>query len=111
MKSLLLAVCLAAALAGCSRTDAESTPADTPAAPAAAASAPQSQVQTLTLTYDKPAVVGGNVRVAATGLPAGKSAELVWSTASGGWVIEDYYHFRGKKYAESDGQLREQSTI
>lgn len=24
--------------------------------------------------------------------------ELLWETVTGGWVIEDYYHFKGKKY-------------
>jgi hypothetical protein len=45
--------------------------------------------------------VGARVRVAATGLPAGKTVDLVWETVSGGWVVEDYYHFRGKKYSKS----------
>ena len=105
MKSLCTAVFLVAALAGCSRTDAESKSPAAASAAAAAAAAPQPSVQTLKLTYDKPAVVGGEVRAAASGLPAGKTAELVWSTATGGWVIEDYYHFRGKKYAESSFSL------
>ena len=44
-------------------------------------------------------------RVTATGLPAGKEAELQWGTVTGGWVIEDYYHFRGKKYTDSTMSL------
>ena len=31
--------------------------------------------------------------------------ELTWATVQGGWVIEDYYHFRGKKYEESSVPL------
>jgi len=27
--------------------------------------------------------------------------DLTWATVAGGWVIEDYYHFRGKKYSET----------
>ena len=67
-------------------------------------------------------MVGARVTVRATGLPAGKEAELQWGTVTGGWVIEDYYHFRGKKYTDStmslgrfpidqDGRLSAQFTI
>src|SRR6185436_4443958 len=38
-------------------------------------------------------------------LPAGKKIELQWGTVTGGWVIEDYYHFKGKKYAETTSSL------
>jgi hypothetical protein len=58
----------------------------------------------LDLKYDK-AVVGAEVRATATDLPAGKAAELSWGTVAGGWVIEDYYHFKGKKYAETTSSL------
>ena len=54
----------------------------------------------LELQYDKP-IVGAEVRVSATDLPAGKTAELQWGTVTGGWVVEDYYHFKGKKYVET----------
>jgi hypothetical protein len=48
--------------------------------------------------------------------------ELQWSTVSGGWVVEDGYHFRGKKYTDTrlplgrfaaapDGTLTAQFTI
>jgi hypothetical protein len=57
-------------------------------------------VQRLELTYGK-AVVGAKVRAVATGLPAGKAVELEWGTVSGGWVIENYYFFRGRKYTNS----------
>ena len=62
-------------------------------------------VQRLNLTYEKPAVVGTRVSVSADGLPPGKTAELRWGTVSGGWVIEDYYHFRGKKYSDTSSVL------
>ena len=64
---------------------------DMPASP----NTPETSVQKLTLTYDTP-VVGAVVTASATGLPPGTDAELQWATVSGGWVIEDYYHFRGK---------------
>ncbi len=38
------------------------------------------------------------MRVTADGLPPGKNVDLMWSTVTGGWVIEDSYYFRGKKY-------------
>ena len=57
-------------------------------------------VQKLELSYDK-AIVGAKVRAAANGLPAGKAVDLQWATVSGGWVIQDYYYFRGRKYSET----------
>ena len=74
--------------------------AETPAASTASAD-DESAPALLTLTYGKPAVVGAPVTVSATGLPAGKAVALEWVTVTGGWVIEDYYHFRGKKYDEA----------
>lgn len=66
-----------------------------------AAAAPDSaSVQKLELTYDKP-VVGAQVRAAVDGLPAGKTVDLEWGTVKGGWVIENYYYFRGRKYSET----------
>jgi hypothetical protein len=64
----------------------------------------------LELRYDKPAVVGTAVQVAAKDLPAGKTVELQWGTVTGGWVIEDYYHFKGKKYAEAVSSLGKVTT-
>ena len=52
------------------------------------------------MTYDKP-VVGAKVRATAAGLPAGKTVDLKWDTVSGGWVIQGYYYFRGRKYSET----------
>src|SRR6185436_32462 len=59
----------------------------------------------LNITHDDPAVVGSSVHVMAAGLPASKTVDLSWGTVSGGWVIEDYYHFRGKKYSETTTSL------
>ena len=58
----------------------------------------------LNLAYDK-AIVGREVQVACDDLPPGKTAELQWGTVAGGWVIEDYYHFKGKKYTETTTSL------
>jgi hypothetical protein len=68
-------------------------------------SASKASYKKLELTYDNPARVGSEVRVLASDLPAGKRVELEWGTVSGGWVIEDYYHFKGKKYRETTMSL------
>ncbi len=66
----------------------------------AAAISDAATIQKLELKYDR-AVVGANVRVAAEGLPAGETVDLNWGTVTGGWVIQDDYYFRGRKYSES----------
>jgi hypothetical protein len=58
----------------------------------------------LSLAYKTP-TVGADVDVTATGLPPGKTVDLTWGTVTGGWVVEDYYRFLGKKYAESTVSL------
>jgi hypothetical protein len=95
--------CLAA-LPGCSRSR---LPTSEVAASAATAPSRATTSTSLELAYDKPAVVGASVHATATGLPPGKTVDLVWGTVSGGWVIEDYYHFRGKKYSETTSKLGE----
>jgi hypothetical protein len=60
---------------------------------------------TLTLRHDPKPVVGTEVRVSADGLPAGRKVDLLWHTVTGGWVIEDYYHFRGKKFTDTTKTL------
>ena len=70
------------------------------AEPAAKADAsPNGTYKKLSLTCDKP-IVGAEVHVTGEGLPAGQPVELQWGTVNGGWVVEDYYHFKGKKYRE-----------
>jgi len=96
--SAALAAAMLAGGIACSRTGA--SPSASPSDGASAAGSPQPSVQTLTLTSDAP-TVGAEVRVAASDLPAGKTVELAWKTVTGGWVIENYYRFRGKKYTES----------
>jgi hypothetical protein len=91
MRTLVLALCVL--LAACSPEQSAETVATADAASNAA-------YKKLELQYDKP-IVGAEVRVAASDLPAGKTAELQWGTVTGGWVVEDYYHFKGKKYVET----------
>jgi len=92
---------LAAASAACSGS---STTVSQPVAAAANASSNAGYLP-LNITHDDPPVVGSSARVTATGLPAGKSVDFSWGTVTGGWVIEDYYHFRGKKYSETTTSL------
>jgi hypothetical protein len=87
----------AAALTACSRS--------TVTQAAAGAASSTLQVARLDLEYQKPAVVGAAAHATASGLPAGKTVDLVWGTVTGGWVVEDYYHFRGKKYSETTTSL------
>ncbi len=89
------------ALAGCSRTAA--SPSES--APTTAAAAPASEARaTLELAYKTP-TVGADVSAKATGLPPGKTVDLAWGTVTGGWVVEDYYKFLGKKYQETSVSL------
>jgi hypothetical protein len=95
-----LAVIAAAALASCSRSSISQTAGA--AAPVASANA---RLATLDLAYDKPAIVGTMAHATANGAPPGKTVDLQWGTVTGGWVVEDYYHFRGKKYSETTTSL------
>jgi hypothetical protein len=87
------------ALAACSGSGAATAPAEP-----VEASAPETEIRALTFKYDRP-VVGATVHVSADGLPPGKTVDLMWSTVQGGWVIEDYYYFRGKKYESLQDRL------
>src|SRR5262245_61918354 len=76
---------------------------------AASASSSNAGYKKLELSLDKP-VVGADVRVAVNGLASNANVELQWGTVTGGWVIEDYYHFRGKKYEDSTTSLGQFKT-
>jgi hypothetical protein len=82
-------IMFAVLVAGCAAEQA-TQPAAKPDAPA------NDAYKKLEFNYQKPAIVGTEVRVAAEDLPAGKTVELQWGTVTGGWVIEDYYHFKGR---------------
>jgi len=98
-----LALTASAALLFAACSNSQSTAAESPVAARSPAPA-SADVQRLKFTYDK-AVVGARVNVSAAGLPAGREVELQWGTVTGGWVVEDYYHFRGKKYTDSTMSL------
>jgi hypothetical protein len=55
-------------------------------------------------------VVGAAIEATAEGLPPGRKVDLVWKTVNGGWVIEDYFHFRGKKFTETATSLGHAET-
>jgi hypothetical protein len=107
MRCLLPGVCVLAGIAGtfsaCSRSPSADASQRAAAAPAQASTS--TTLARLDLNYEKPAVVGAVVHATATGLPPAKTVELAWGTVTGGWVIEDYYHFRGKKYSETTTAL------
>ena len=56
---------------------------------------------TITAPPQTKLVAGVEVEASAEGLPANKTVDLVWGTVNGGWVVEDYYRFRGKKFTNA----------
>ncbi len=81
------------AAAPASAPEAAPTVVDTP-------SGAEPSVRALKLDADS-RTVGSVVHVAASDLPPGAVVDLQWETATGGWVIEDYSRFLGKKYSPS----------
>jgi hypothetical protein len=98
---LYVFVGLSTLCSACSRTTSTSTT----VAEAPAGAVGEAANASLDLAYDKPAVVGTQVHATATGLPSGKTVELSWGTVEGGWVVQDYYQFLGKKYSETTTTL------
>jgi hypothetical protein len=62
-------------------------------------------LKTLKLAHTPKPEVGSRVRASAEGLPPGRTVDLVWHTVKGGWITEDYFHFRGKKFTETTSSL------
>lgn len=101
----VLAITVAsAALAACSGGGATRSESPVAVAEASPASSPAAAPVTLTFVNERP-IVGAEVRVTADRLPAGKTVELMWETVRGGWVVEDYYSFKGKKYEAAKTSL------
>jgi hypothetical protein len=99
--ALAVAVCVCAP--ACRGADSPSVQAQGTAAQADSKTGPGAAVKTLTLTRantDKP-VVGTEVHASADGLPPNRTVDLLWETVDGGWVVEDGYRFKGKRFAES----------
>jgi len=67
---------------------------------------------TLKIPYDKnhKPTVGATLEATAQVLPPNEAVDIVWGTVDGGWVVEDYYHFRGKKFADSTKPLSHATT-
>jgi hypothetical protein len=59
--------------------------------------------KTLTLSYNKNTkpVAGTEVEAVVEGLTPHRTIDLVWGTVNGGWVIEDYFRFRGKRFTNT----------
>jgi hypothetical protein len=78
-----------------------------PASAPSSASATPATPKKLTLTYPKHAklVAGVEVEASAEGLPPNRKVDLVWGTVTGGWVVEEYYRFRGKRFANTTRPL------
>jgi hypothetical protein len=57
----------------------------------------------LILSYPKNAkpVPGTEIEAIAEGLPPHRNVDLVWGTVTGGWVVEDDFRFRGKRFTNS----------
>src|SRR6266536_969461 len=64
---------------------------------------PVNALKSLALTHASTAkaVVGTQIDASAAGLPPNKAVDLVWETVDGGWMIEEGYRFRGKRFTES----------
>jgi len=82
-----------------------------------AAQAPQAdkkraapQVLRLTHPGSDKVVVGTEIDAFADGLPPGRKIELLWKTVKGGWIVENYYHFRGKKFTDVSTPLAHAET-
>jgi hypothetical protein len=105
--SIGAALIVALGASGCGRAVPASTQAHDASATEAAPRPSTTPPKRLTLAYDKSLKPIGGLSVEATaeGLPPNRKVNLVWGTVDGGWVIEDYFHFRGKKYTETTKTL------
>jgi len=111
-RTSILAVVVAAALCaslsatGC-RGAAPAPEADSASTPSSTKKETSAPLKTLTLSYPKGAkpVVGTEVDAIVEGLPPGRKVDLVWETVNGGWVVENGYRFRGKRFTETTAPL------
>ena len=85
--------------AACSRDAAPSSGAT--ASPASKPASPSSKKLNLAHPAAAKPVAGTEVEATADGLPPNEKVDLVWGTVNGGWVIEDHFRFRGKKYTQA----------
>ena len=108
---LLGAIVLAAACSGPAAAP-DSNPKSQIPGPKTQGSNPGPDPVTLKIPYDKnhKPTVGSVIEASAEGLPPNKAVDIVWGTVDGGWVVEDYYHFKGKKFTESTRPLSHATT-
>jgi len=105
LRSAVFSVVAAAVfMAACAAPGKSTADSQTAAAPSSTTAPAVAAPQKLNLSYEKP-IVGAGVHATAAALPPGKQVELTWGTVTGGWVIEGYYRFRGKKYTETTTSL------
>jgi hypothetical protein len=92
------------AQAAADRSSRDQSPTSNPAAVTRQDVAPPG---TLTLSYADAArpVVGVEAYATAEGLPPHRTVDLMWETVNGGWVVENGYRFRGKKFTQSTVSL------
>ena len=109
---VLAALFASMGVAGCRAQAPSPTLAQSDADPSSTKKEAAAQLKTLTLSHSITAtpVVGTEVDAIAEGLPPGRKVDLLWQTVNGGWVIEDYYHFRGKKFTETTKSLGQADT-
>jgi hypothetical protein len=102
--AILLATPLVASMAmgGCRAAVPDAHAQDERAKPPAQ-TASSSPVKTLTLSHPRSAqpIVGSEIDATAEGLPSGRRVDVLWETVDGGWVVEDGYRFRGKRFTDS----------
>ena len=123
--ALVVCLCMAAACRDAPPASVQAQGAAAQAAvPSSSKADPGAGLKTLTLTRantGKP-VVGTEVHATADGLPPNRTVDLLWETVDGGWVVEDGYRFRGKRFVEStkvlvratvgaDGRLSARFTV
>src|SRR5262249_22978900 len=101
MKLLRYALILVVCAAGCRATQ---TP--------AAEKKPTAPLQVLQIKHPgtEKVFVGTQIEATSEGLPPGRKVDLIWKTVNGGWVIADYFHFRGKKFTETVRSLGRAET-
>ena len=98
----LFALLLLAGAVGCGRDVPSSEAASPPAV--SGTTAPPKKLTVKAPTQAK-LVAGVEVEASAEGLPPDRPIDLVWGTVNGGWVVEDYYRFRGKKFTSATKAL------
>jgi hypothetical protein len=98
--------------AGCRRAEPQPAPGPKPAAQSAPRQSAAASLKTLTLKHPAAAkaVVGTEIDASADGLPPRTTVDVAWQTVKGGWVVEDYFHFRGKKFSETTTSIGQFAT-